>query len=90
MPAYSTAPTSPSACRSCSGWCTSLPIDTRGYELSISETHHTDKKDAPSGTALSLQQTVRDAAPELDAAITSQREGDVAGIHSCRPARPTT
>jgi 4-hydroxy-tetrahydrodipicolinate reductase len=24
---------------------------------------------------------VRDAGPELDAAITSQREGDVAGIH---------
>jgi 4-hydroxy-tetrahydrodipicolinate reductase len=58
-----------------------LAIGTQGYELSISEIHHAGKKDAPSGTALSLQQTVRDAAPELDAAITSQREGDVAGIH---------
>jgi 4-hydroxy-tetrahydrodipicolinate reductase len=58
-----------------------LAIGTRGYELSISETHHASKKDAPSGTALSLQQTVREAGPELDAAITSQRQGDVAGIH---------
>jgi 4-hydroxy-tetrahydrodipicolinate reductase len=58
-----------------------LAIGTKGYELSISETHHASKKDAPSGTALSLQQTVRAAAPDLDAAITSQREGDVAGIH---------
>jgi 4-hydroxy-tetrahydrodipicolinate reductase len=61
-----------------------LAIGTRGYELSISETHHAGKKDAPSGTALSLQQTVREAVPELDAAITSQREGDVAGIHELR------
>ena len=58
-----------------------LAIGTKGYELSISETHHAGKKDAPSGTALSLQQTVRAAAPDLDASITSQREGDVAGIH---------
>ena len=58
-----------------------LAIGTRGYELSISEIHHASKKDAPSGTALTLRQTVREAAPELDAAITSQREGDVAGIH---------
>jgi 4-hydroxy-tetrahydrodipicolinate reductase len=58
-----------------------LAAGTHGYELSITETHHAGKKDAPSGTALSLQQTVREAAPELDAAITSQREGDVFGIH---------
>lgn len=60
-----------------------LAIGTRGYQLSISETHHETKKDAPSGTALSLQQAVREAAPELalDADITSQRTGDVAGIH---------
>jgi 4-hydroxy-tetrahydrodipicolinate reductase len=61
-----------------------LAIGTHGYELSIFETHHAGKKDAPSGTALSLQQTVREAAPELDAAITSQRQGDVAGIHELR------
>ena len=60
-----------------------LAIGTRGYTISISETHHASKKDAPSGTALSLQQTVRDAIPELGltAEITSQREGDVPGIH---------
>ena len=72
-----------------------LAIGTHGYELSISEIHHASKKDAPSGTALSLQQTVREAGPELDAAITSQREGDVAGIHELqarsreRPASPS-
>ena len=58
-----------------------LAIGTKGYELSISETHHAGKQDAPSGTALSLQQTVRAAGPDLDAAITSQREGDIPGIH---------
>jgi 4-hydroxy-tetrahydrodipicolinate reductase len=58
-----------------------LAIGTRGYELSIKETHHASKKDAPSGTALSLQKAVREAGPQLDAAITSQREGDVPGIH---------
>jgi 4-hydroxy-tetrahydrodipicolinate reductase len=60
-----------------------LAAGTRGYQLSISETHHADKKDAPSGTAISLEQTMREALPEIDLAaeITSQREGDVAGIH---------
>ncbi len=58
-----------------------LAVGTRGYELSIHETHHVGKKDAPSGTALSLRQAIREAGPELDAPITSDREGDVPGIH---------
>ena len=50
------------------------------YSLSIEETHHITKKDAPSGTALTLQQVVEDASPQR-APITSHREGDAAGLH---------
>jgi 4-hydroxy-tetrahydrodipicolinate reductase len=42
----------------------------------IHETHHTDKKDAPSGTALSWAQWLN-----KDAQISSSRIGDVKGIH---------
>jgi len=51
------------------------------YHFSITETHHADKKDAPSGTALSIQQALRSAHPELKVEIKSTREGDAAGIH---------
>lgn len=53
----------------------------RGFECSISETHHSAKKDKPSGTALRLAAAVSDAgrpAPE----IVSQRIGDVVGDHA--------
>ncbi len=49
-----------------------------GYDFKIEETHHTQKLDAPSGTAVSVQQAMS-AAGEVP--ITSIREGDVAGIH---------
>lgn len=52
-----------------------------GYQFSITETHHADKKDAPSGTALLLKQVLQSANPSLDVPITSKREGDAAGIH---------
>lgn len=58
-----------------------LALHARGYRLTISETHHIDKKDAPSGTALSLQQALESAGPSVRAPITSHREGDTAGIH---------
>jgi 4-hydroxy-tetrahydrodipicolinate reductase len=51
------------------------------YTYHITETHHTDKKDAPSGTALTLQQILRDANPSLNVEITSHREGDASGLH---------
>ena len=53
------------------------------YELSIEETHHVTKKDAPSGTALKLQRVVEDASSQ-EAPITSHREGDAAGLHVLR------
>ncbi len=51
------------------------------YQFSISETHHASKKDAPSGTALSIQQVLQSASPGLKVEITSIREGDASGIH---------
>ncbi|MBX6358476.1 4-hydroxy-tetrahydrodipicolinate reductase [Pseudacidobacterium ailaaui] len=51
------------------------------YHFTITETHHVQKKDAPSGTALSLQQALQSANPSLQVEITSKREGDVSGIH---------
>ena len=56
---------------------TALP----GYRYHITETHHVSKKDAPSGTALTLKQILVDANPSLDVEITSHREGDASGLH---------
>jgi 4-hydroxy-tetrahydrodipicolinate reductase len=52
----------------------------QGYFGQIFERHHVDKKDAPSGTALSLRKTVEDASG-TGLEITSFREGDVVGMH---------
>ena len=66
------------------------------YDVSMSETHHIHKLDAPSGTAITLAEAILDnvdrkdcwvkeeakAANELP--IHSIREGEVAGIHSIR------
>ena len=50
------------------------------YFGQIFERHHAHKKDAPSGTAVTLQRIIQDAAgTELE--ITSFREGDVVGLH---------
>ncbi|PWN06235.1 dihydrodipicolinate reductase C-terminal domain-containing protein [Rhodohalobacter mucosus] len=46
-------------------------------EFHIHEVHHKEKKDAPSGTALSWQEWLGQ-----DAHISSDRQGDVKGIHS--------
>jgi 4-hydroxy-tetrahydrodipicolinate reductase len=51
-----------------------------GYFGQIFERHHADKKDAPSGTALSIQNVVKQSSgTEIE--ITSFREGDVVGMH---------
>ncbi len=64
------------------------------YNIDIEEIHHTQKKDAPSGTAISLandiiarverkQRWLNEATEEADAiAITSLREGTVPGTHT--------
>ena len=64
------------------------------YNIDIEEIHHTQKKDAPSGTAISLandiiarverkQRWLNEPTEEADAiAITSLREGMVPGTHT--------
>jgi 4-hydroxy-tetrahydrodipicolinate reductase len=50
------------------------------YSGQIFERHHVTKKDAPSGTAVTLQKIVRESGgQELE--IVSFREGDVVGMH---------
>lgn len=54
------------------------------YQLAIEETHHVQKKDAPSGTAKQLHALVA-AAAGRDAAtipVTSHRDGEVIGDHT--------
>ncbi len=51
------------------------------YRFKIMETHHVEKKDSPSGTALTIRQVVQTANPSLNVPIESKREGDVAGVH---------
>jgi len=52
-----------------------------GYTFAITETHHTTKLDAPSGTALTLKQIIETAHPSLNVEITSHRVGDAKGEH---------
>ena len=49
------------------------------YEFSLNEVHHTKKLDAPSGTALSWKEWTGH-----DFDITSERIGDVIGIHELK------
>ena len=50
-----------------------------GYDVHITETHHAQKKDAPSGTALLLRDALGEAWRGVE--ITSVRTGDVPGRH---------
>jgi 4-hydroxy-tetrahydrodipicolinate reductase len=56
-----------------------------GYTFSISETHHVTKLDAPSGTAITLQQIIAANRPSSEAGhkieITSHRIADAMGEH---------
>ncbi|MGA8044151.1 MAG: dihydrodipicolinate reductase C-terminal domain-containing protein [Terracidiphilus sp.] len=52
-----------------------------GYKFSISETHHTSKLDAPSGTALTLKEIIQQARPGVEVPVTSHRIGDAKGEH---------
>jgi len=50
------------------------------YGAQIYERHHAEKKDAPSGTAATMQQILQEASGN-EIEITSFREGDVVGMH---------
>ncbi|MDE0151444.1 MAG: 4-hydroxy-tetrahydrodipicolinate reductase [Bdellovibrionales bacterium] len=61
-------------------WLKKIPQTIKNWDIQISETHHRFKKDAPSGTALFLHQTlesqnIKSPTPH------STREGDVHGVH---------
>ncbi|MGA7906858.1 MAG: 4-hydroxy-tetrahydrodipicolinate reductase [Candidatus Sulfotelmatobacter sp.] len=52
------------------------------YSGQIFERHHAQKKDAPSGTAIAIQQVIRAASGKgEEIEITSFREGEVVGMH---------
>jgi 4-hydroxy-tetrahydrodipicolinate reductase len=55
---------------------------SHAYTGQIFERHNAYKKDAPSGTALTLQRVIRDAsAKDKNLEIISFREGEVVGMH---------
>ncbi len=51
-----------------------------GYAASIMERHHVHKKDAPSGTAVSIQKIVEEVANKK-IEVASIREGETVGMH---------
>jgi 4-hydroxy-tetrahydrodipicolinate reductase len=53
---------------------------SHGYSPRIVERHHTQKKDAPSGTAVSIQRIVAEIG-KVEPEIASVREGDTVGTH---------
>lgn len=52
--------------------------------VTLHEVHHTKKMDAPSGTALSMQSWM-----DLPCEITSERTGDVVGLHTLKLETPS-
>ncbi len=68
-----------------------LMQNMEGYAPAIHEAHHTGKKDAPSGTALTLSDLVLNHYRNLDGwslketpgklPVSAQREGDIKGLH---------
>jgi 4-hydroxy-tetrahydrodipicolinate reductase len=54
------------------------------FKFSMNEIHHTKKLDAPSGTALSWKNWLAH-----DVSISSERIGDVVGIHELKLTTPT-
>jgi 4-hydroxy-tetrahydrodipicolinate reductase len=57
------------------------PALTHDYTGHITEIHHIHKKDAPSGTAISLQLILQQAAG-VNVDISSEREGELPGTHT--------
>jgi 4-hydroxy-tetrahydrodipicolinate reductase len=56
------------------------PALSHGYKGAIDEVHHIHKVDAPSGTAIAMQRILEEASGQR-LEITSEREGEVTGIH---------
>jgi 4-hydroxy-tetrahydrodipicolinate reductase len=60
----------------------------KGFDIHISEAHHTAKKDAPSGTALRYAGYIARARGGALPPITSARAGDIVGDHTVLYAGP--
>jgi len=77
-----------------------LMSDRPEYQVSLKEIHHTQKKDAPSGTAITLAEQVMNAIPSLknwvnheaegagELAILSERTDPAPGTHHVRYSSP--
>jgi len=59
---------------------TSVPALQHKYLPHIYERHHAQKKDAPSGTAVTIQNLLQKNS-HLEVEVTSFREGEVVGMH---------
>ena len=59
---------------------TVAPALRQSYSARIYERHHASKKDAPSGTAATMQRILQSES-DAEVEITSFREGDVVGMH---------
>jgi len=59
---------------------TSAPALQHKYLPHIYERHHAQKKDAPSGTAVTIQNLLQENS-DLEIEVTSFREGEVVGMH---------
>ncbi len=57
-------------------------ITGRDYAITLSETHHVHKKDAPSGTAKTMAELAQQYAKTMVKDIESIREGEVIGDHT--------
>jgi 4-hydroxy-tetrahydrodipicolinate reductase len=53
-----------------------------GYDVSIVEAHHAEKKDAPSGTAKEIAKIIKSAKGDAEIPIDSVREGEIVGEHT--------
>lgn len=58
-----------------------LGNEAGGYRFKIEETHHTEKLDSPSGTALTLQKVLAATTYGASAAIDAHRVKDAIGTH---------
>ena len=58
-----------------------LGEEAGGYHFQIDETHHTDKLDSPSGTALALQKILASTPHGAAATIDAHRIADAIGTH---------
>lgn len=65
-------------------WLAELMKGRGDYSVSIAETHHIHKLDAPSGTAISLQEQIVESGERsaADVPISSYRVGEVPGTHT--------